>query len=360
MKRLLLIFIPLSLLSQEIELFIDWQPAAKGQESFPLPPEAKEENLAMLSLIRHRLQKKGWEIRSWEYETYLPSLISWKKVHSKTDFLNWIYSVFRSPSSSITSDYWIFWGLGPIVRDLAFNRTPKEKMVLFMWEPPVVQPETHDLKMHRYFGKIFTWDDDLVDNIRYFKFHYPVLQQKIPNIPSFEEKKFCTLINSRLQSKHPKELYSAREEIIRFFENRSDEFDLYGRFWEKRNYKNYRGNIADKMSVLKNYKFSICYENTQNIRGYITEKIFDCFAAGVIPVYWGADNICDYIPKNCFIDRREFQNNEDLVVYLHSISKETYQMYLENIDQFLKSEQAKIFSVDHFVNTVLQCISPNS
>ena len=40
--------------------------------------------------------------------------------------------------------------------------------------------------------------------------------------------------------------------------------------------------------------------------GYMTEKIWDSFKAKTVPVYWGASNIEEYVPKNCFIDYRDF------------------------------------------------------
>lgn len=37
---------------------------------------------------------------------------------------------------------------------------------------------------------------------------------------------------------------------------------------------------------LKNYKFNICFENGSS-PGYITEKLFQAYAGGCIPIYWG-------------------------------------------------------------------------
>ncbi|WP_226896450.1 glycosyltransferase family 10 domain-containing protein [Poseidonibacter ostreae] len=58
--------------------------------------------------------------------------------------------------------------------------------------------------------------------------------------------------------------------------------------------------------------------------GYITEKIFDSFFAGCVPVYLGADNITEHIPKECFIDKREFDTYEKLYKYLKNMSDEEY------------------------------------
>jgi hypothetical protein len=68
----------------------------------------------------------------------------------------------------------------------------------------------------------------------------------------------------------------------------------------------YRGRAGSKPAVLGAHKFAICFENSI-LQGWITEKIFDCFFAGAVPVYWGAPDIEQYIPKHCFVDMREFK-----------------------------------------------------
>ena len=57
--------------------------------------------------------------------------------------------------------------------------------------------------------------------------------------------------------------------------------------------------------MLRKYRFSFCLENSIT-NGYISEKIFDCLYAGVIPLYLGAPNINNYVNKYCFIDLRKF------------------------------------------------------
>ena len=153
---------------------------------------------------------------------------------------------------------------------------------------------------------------------------------------SFGDKKLCALISGNKKVSHKLELYSEREKTIRWFENNAlDDFDLYGIGWDKYTSENryirflvlkvaklsklltpyfpsYKGMVESKLETLSKYKFAICYENAQMIPGYITEKIFDCFFAGCVPVYWGAPNITEHIPQNCFIDRRKFKSHEEL------------------------------------------------
>lgn len=343
MRFIFLVFFIGAIQCGEIELFCDYAWEAKRQDMLPL------EGQSLPCMIRRKLMEKGDDIRSWELDRYLPRLLNWKGVHNVRDFFHWLGFGEEKELMSSNTKFWVFWNLGLKMRECNLGKIPKEKLVLVMWEPPSVQPELYDPKTHALFGKIFTWDDDLVDHQKFFKMQYPALNSKIANIPPFEEKKFCTMIARRLTSGHPKELYSERKRAIKFFETKPDgEFDLYGYGWKKR-YKNYRGSLANKLETLKEYKFSICYENTGDIKGYISEKIFDCFAAGVVPIYLGASNIADYIPKDCFIDKRKFATYEELYQFLKAVTKEEYQSYLDRAEAFIHSEQAKVFTNEYFV-----------
>lgn len=75
--------------------------------------------------------------------------------------------------------------------------------------------------------------------------------------------------------------------------------------------KVYRGSCENKLEVMSRYNFALCYENMP-MDGYVTEKIFDCFYSGCIPVYWGGSDISAFIPKNCFISRNEFYTERSL------------------------------------------------
>ena len=87
--------------------------------------------------------------------------------------------------------------------------------------------------------------------------------------------------------------------------------------------------------------------------GDITEKIIDSFVNGCVPIYWGADNILEYVPKECFIDRRCFKSTKEVDEFLLTITPKQFSEYQNNIAQFLKSDSAKKFSFDHFVSTIV-------
>jgi hypothetical protein len=134
--------------------------------------------------------------------------------------------------------------------------------------------------------------------------------------------------------------------------------DLYGRNWTKwwsRNslwlpyWKNrnallsiYKGSCVSKLEVLSQYDFALCFENMQ-MQGYITEKIFDCFYAGTVPVYWGAQDIAKYIPANSFIDFKNFQNTRELKNHLQQMSLAEILEYKQAARDFLISPAGMSF-----------------
>ena len=237
------------------------------------------------------------------------------------------------------------------------HQLPQSKAILIVYEPPFHLPVMFTPDTYQCFHKVLTWDDSIVDNKKFFKINYPALRPMLENIPSYSEKKFLTQICGYFGSWTPDDLYGERLNVIRYFEARpGNDFDFYGRGWPANEYRNYKGAPADKLSVLKNYKFSICYENTKNIIGYITEKIFDCFAAGCVPIYWGATNVKDHIPANCFIAREDFSSFDELVDFLKKMDEPTYNQYLQNIRNFLSSEQGEKFSQEAFAKVVLTAL----
>jgi alpha(1,3/1,4) fucosyltransferase len=237
---------------------------------------------------------------------------------------------------------------------------------------------------HRMFEKIFTWSDPLIDNERYFKLNTPALFVRQPLFSGRKKTGFCTVIAGDKGSQHPKELYSERRRAIRWFErNHPDEFDLYGYGWHRAEfhgprvlkaanhrlnrfaayrgiagvrYPSFRGSVADKYEVLSRYRFSICYENAYNIDGYITEKIFDCFLAGTVPIYLGAANITTHVPAQCFIDKRDFGSYEELYEYLVGLPEATYRKYLRAAADFMASDQALPFTPEYVAGSLLDAM----
>lgn len=237
------------------------------------------------------------------------------------------------------------------------NRKSGTPLILILLEPPFVMPENYDPDLHRSFDYVFTYCDDLVDHRKYFKYFYSQPEKmENPYRKSFSEKKLWSLVASNKDSATANELYSERRRAIDFFERFHPlQSEFYGKGWEGSGYKTYKGEIGNKLETLAAYKFCICYENGI-LNGYITEKIFDCFFAGCIPVYLGAPNITAYVPEGTFIDRRRFEGYDSLYEYLEGMGEEEYNVYLLKIEEFLASEKYKEFTHKSFAESVLKVL----
>jgi len=284
----------------------------------------------------------------------------------------------------VTSDY-----LKEDIADLViyenYSKSYKKNSFLIATESKVVIPKLHSNLFLSSFSKVFTWNDNLVDNKNIFKIFLSYDLQVPMNIIHFSRRKLITNISSNKYSSHKDELYSKRVEVIKFFEEfQSFQFDFYGADWDKQfiypnlynyvkkisllkgfslflkisfktinalnlnkfiyeNYNCYKGVVDDKLEVLRRYKFNICFENATNVESYITEKIFDSFKAGCVPVYLGSSNIDSLIPKKTFIDFRDFKTLNELNKYLVDMNEDVFNKYLFNASEFIQSDASNIF-----------------
>jgi hypothetical protein len=255
---------------------------------------------------------------------------------------------------------------------------------LLMLETPQVCQENSVPSNWASYRKVFTWRDDLVDGDRFIKINFPN-PLVVPEVDGWNKRnRFCCLIasNKTMPIRDERILYTERVSAIRWFEQHApQDFDLYGVDWNmpavpagyggkvlRRAYRlltkyiklhpfpSYRGRIEHKKAVLQRTRFAICYENVHDLPGYITEKIFDCFFSGCIPVYWGANNVTDYIPTDCFIDRRQFADTEAVYQHLKAITEDEFRGYQQRIAFFLASDAARPFGSEFFAETIVNTI----
>lgn len=226
------------------------------------------------------------------------------------------------------------------------------RRILIQFEPPVVAPYVfgnikHLIESKVYEKMFFTSKLDKPECVyfNYYMYHTkPIVSQYFDDAKN----KFLVMVNSNafphtLQS----ELYGKRLRAIKFFGGTGN-FDLYGFHWNspplhpfyfyygKYVRKVWRGTIRDKLKTVGEYKFALCFENCIS-RGWISEKIFDCFSAGTIPIYLGAPDIEKIIPPECFIDFRKFKTYNELYEFLHSRTKKDLETYRAAILKFLKT-----------------------
>lgn len=252
-------------------------------------------------------------------------------------------------------------------------------------ENPFITPLNSDLEYLRKFDRVFTWNRNLLNLPNVTQIFLPNKISLNEFVEFNERPLFSCLINSNKTFPFQLEtdLYLERIKVIRWYEKNSPEdFNLYGMGWDKpiraytakskffrrlerlrtqllgyKPFPSFRGEVKSKADVLSKAKFAYCYENVSELPDYITEKIFDCFFSGCVPIYWGSETIKDHIPSECFINRRDFMDTNEVHSYLKSITHEEYSKYQKNIKLYLLSPEAKKFDITNFSEAIVQNIT---
>lgn len=269
----------------------------------------------------------------------------------------------------------------------------------FVMEPPVVDPALYRQlqTLQRYFRRIFHWTDSSTlarfagHPIRHVPFRWPnALDGVREDLWPRTNRKFLAMINvNKLPRLWTNELFTARLRAVEYF-SRTLDIDLYGGNWDAPPYRMaqawmpntvrrglrfletgwhrlrpnplflaarrvYRGPVASKIDILGEYTFALCIENMA-MHGWVTEKIFDCFFAGTIPVYLGAPDIGSYVPEECFIDIRRFSGFDDLRLFLKSLDERSIQRYKERARAYLQSPQFRPFTKGAFAEYFFQML----
>ena len=76
--------------------------------------------------------------------------------------------------------------------------------------------------------------------------------------------------------------------------------------------------------------------------------MFDNLRDGTIPIYWGATDIASLVPRDCYIDARDFAGYPDLLKYLKSLNRKAITAYREAGRAFLESPKSEPFSKETF------------
>lgn len=276
------------------------------------------------------------------------------------------------------------------------SRRPDVRLsAFFAFECPIVEPSLYSVlpTVQRHVKRIMCFSDDASlaqftgGGVRSERFAWPQGLEGV-NEPAWSrtDRGFLTMINAnKLPRLYVKELYTWRLRAVEYF-HRFGEIDLYGKAWNRAPMRvgrtwvpwtfriagerlwelkqrvlpdpvyaavaaAWKGTVASKSETLGRYRFAICFEN-MILPGWITEKIFDCFAAGCVPVYWGAPEVAERIPAEAFIDMRQFEGFDDLRQFLKALGPAQIDRYRGAARDFMNSPaydpfRARAF-VDHF------------
>lgn len=256
---------------------------------------------------------------------------------------------------------------------------------LLALENPYINRFNDDRNYIGQFRHAFTWNSKFFDLANVTPILVPNQIAWSPFKPFAERDLFSCLINANKGFPYVlnTDLYQERLRVIRWYEeNAPEQFALYGMGWNKparglgvwsklhrrfdrlrsqlygyKPFPSYRGEVKLKSEVMSRCKFAYCYENVRDLPNYVTEKIIDSLLAGCVPIYWGANNVSELIPSDCFIDRRQFDDMVDLHKYLESIDARYYEKYQQAILSFLNSPAAYRFSAEALSNVVSERVA---
>ncbi len=234
-----------------------------------------------------------------------------------------------------------------------------------IFEPPVVDPRLYRalpeltvafrrVYVHNTEGDGYSLEG--VDQSRLHKLYWPQpYKDVLPDFWNREERlnRIVMINGNHKPASYNNELYSKRIEALAAL-SVFDSIDLYGRGWERWWSRNsmwmpywkhrkkimsvYKGSCRSKYEVLSRYTFALCFENMV-MKGYITEKIFDCLYAGTIPLYLGAKDITDLIPEDAYIDCRKFPSWDEMHNKVMGMSDVEIRSMREAGRAFVQSEQ---------------------
>lgn len=262
-------------------------------------------------------------------------------------------------------------------------------------ECPVVEPRMYEAlpEIAKLFRRVLSWSDTEAllpftrQPVAVERFCWPQsFDAASERLWSREDRKFLLMMNAnKLPRLYEDELYTSRLKAVAFF-HEFGEVDLYGRNWDRaptrvgktltpyvlrrlasrlwewrqRRFPDpvytavaqaSRGPAKSKSETMSQYRFALCFENS-TLRGWMTEKLFDCFFVGTIPVYWGAPDVLDWVPAEAFIDMRKFKTFGDLRAFLHSLSPADERKYREAARDYLSSPRFDPFRGQTFAEAL--------
>lgn len=189
------------------------------------------------------------------------------------------------------------------------------------------------------FEYIFTHDRRIIERDKsFFKFTLPNALPYIQNKKIYNKTKLISFIGS---NKVYCSGHTFRQQMINKYQH---VVDHYGRGFGNKElpwiYQENNIEESGKLIGLKDYMFSIAMEN-DNYDDIFCEKITDCFATGVIPIFWGTKNIGNYFDLNGIII---LGNNFDI----SQLTEEIYYSKMEHIKNNFEKCNELLTSEDYF------------
>ena len=168
---------------------------------------------------------------------------------------------------------------------------------------------------------IYDWHNRMKNETSWFTY-----RRYISDLDADKKQKFCSFVvrNPNCQRRND------------FFHKLSSEYknvDSGGPLFNNIGYVLEYGDAAMKAKNkwLQDYKFNICFENS-SYPGYATEKLYEAYIGGTIPIYWGSPTIeVDFNPK-AFLNWYDYGSDDALIeaiIELDNNPQKYKEMYMQ-------------------------------
>ena len=154
-----------------------------------------------------------------------------------------------------------------------------DKAICLLVEPRSIIPGTYRWVEENYqrFHYVFTFDSKLLSQLPNAKLL--IYGQITAEYPGDAKMKAISMVCS------DKNFCEGHQNRIKVARALYDYIDTYGKF--------NGGPYCDEKTVYSGYRFHVAMENYQDGH-YFTEKICNCLASKIVPIYYGCPNIGDY------------------------------------------------------------------
>lgn len=254
---------------------------------------------------------------------------------------------FSIVQNGAEADYVLCWKNRPV-------EVPEYKCVLFQSEPPIASNIMSSCRASSEFLGYYCFDPDAVPNGRPFTSdplcypYSPAVDKRLEiNVSDHSPVKFYFAgkkgspatwrvpqhFGSKCIYQHRFEIASALKDMFPYSlvvgEGFPESTKNAPAGWRSEKYN-------DMLRAGSNYIF--CCENAI-IKNYFSEKIHDGFNSGRVFAYFGAPNVLDFVPEDCFIDVRRFMEGDqfhqkEFKRYIELLTPQQYVRYAENAKSF--------------------------
>lgn len=221
-------------------------------------------------------------------------------------------------------------------------------------EPEVVRPANAPFflrRMANHFDYILSTSNASFKENNIFSLNTPThLDVNVEENLLFDNRKLACMVATRYESLHPKAQYYLRDIVAAYFNEKDENFGLFGNGWGKYKKIN-KGHAKSKKEVYALYRFAFAFNNNKDV--ICADKLFDCFCDGIVPIAASPGN---EFPKDSYIDFDDFKNMDELYQYLKLMPEHIWNKYIEQGQAFLISKDAEAFDVKTFVKTISKVI----